>query len=408
VAVRGRFPVLRHARSLALAFFVGGALIAVADAPSETGKGPVPEIDGLVAWYRVDSLHRDMKGREEVSIWPDASGHGHDLVDDENGMPAIFEAVQINGLPAVRVEKSNTHAVTNPFDLDDHTIFLVYAGGRPRRGLLRNERGDLESHGIVLRQEFQRDVLQQGQASAPYGTDFDLDKAFAITALGRQAGTLRAFINGADISSGERLGGVLRVGRFFGIRHTRYVTSDGEGLRFAEMIFYDRFLDDDERNAVTSHLSEKYAIPLRYEARALLATRSPQNVNVPSEVRAIEWKDQRELRDPLGHDPEKAPARLSCSRDGTRVRLSVSLRLTSAVAGTEIRVFVLKNYEEYLPGEVGSGSMTGDGTPHAVELEVTLTLNEGEFIEIVTTAGGAEGEVTLVPGESVLSAEVLP
>ena len=366
--------MLRYASLLALCVALGTTLISTADSP--------PRIDGLVAWYRVDSLHRSMKGREEVSVWPDDSGHGHDLVDDENGMPAIFEVVQINGLPAVRIDKSNTHAVTNPFDLEDHTIFLVYASARPRRGLLRNELDERDSFGIVVRQEFKRDVLQQGSTSAPYGTDFDLDKEFSITVLGRESETLRAFINGADISSGQKLGGVVRVGRFFGNRQTRFVTSDGLGLRFAEMIFYDRFLDDDERNAVTIHLSEKYGIPLRYEARALLATRSPQNVNMLSVVRPIEWNDQREIRDPLGHDAEKSPSRLFCSRDGTRVRLSVSLRLTTAVAGADIRVFVLKNYEEYLPGEVGSGPMTGDGAPHAVELELTLTLNDGEFIEI--------------------------
>jgi len=392
--------VLCHASSMAVCVALATSPIFAADPPAE--------IDGLVAWYRVDSLHTSMKSREKVSVWPDASGHGHDLVDDENGMPAIFEVLQVNGLPAVRVDKSNTHAVTNPFDLEDHTIFLVYAPARPRRGLLRHELDERDSLGIVLRQEFKRDVLQQGRISAPYGTDFDVAKEFSITVLGRESETLRAFINGADISSREVLGGVVRVGRFFGIRHTRFVTSDGHGLRFAEMIIYDRFLDDDERNAITSHLSEKYRIALRYEARALLATTSPQNVNAPSEVRPVEWNDQRELRDPLEHDPEKSPTRLLCSRDGTRLRLSVSLRLTTAVAGADVRVFVLKNYEEYLPVEVASGPMTGDGAPHGVELEVTLTLNEGEFIEIVTSGGGVEGEVVLVPGESILRAEVLP
>jgi len=392
--------VFRYASSLAVCVVLATTLISAADSPVE--------IDGLVAWYRVDSLHGTMKGREKVSVWPDASGHGHDLVDDENGMPAIFEVVQINGLPAVRIDKANTHAVTNPFDLDDHTIFLVYAPARPRRGLLRNELDERGSYGIVLRQELERDVLQQGQTSAPYGTDFDVEKEFSITVLGRESETLREFINGADISSEQKLGGVVRVGRFFETRQTRYVTSDGQGLRFAEMIFYDRFLDDNERNAITNHLSEKYRIALRYEARALLATASPQNVNVLSGVRPVEWKDRRELREPLGHDPEKSPTRLFSTRDGTRVRLAVSLRLTTAVVGADIRVFVLKNYEEYLPGEVGSGPMTGDGTPHAVELEMTLTLNDGEFIEIVTSGGGAEGEVTLVPGESILTAEVLP
>lgn len=400
--------MLRPALWLALGLATWTTVASAADPQPDGGGGPVTAIDGLVAWYHTGSLHRRLHGEQAISTWPDASGNGHDLVDDQNGGPAMFEVVQINGLPAVRVGKSDTYSVTAPFDLEDHTIFLVYASSRPRRALLRHELDEWSSHGIVLRQELRRDLLHQGQTTAAYGTDFELGDAFAISVLGREAGTLRAFINGADISSQEQLGGTVRIGRFFGIRITRYVTSDGSGLRIAEMIFYDRFLDDDERNALTSHLSEKYAIPLRYEARALLSSTSTENMNVPGEVRAVAWDEQRELRDPLRQDPEKEPTRVFSSQDGTRVRLSVRLELTSEAAGPEVRVFVLKNYEEYLPVEARSGPLAGDGAPKTVELDVTLTLDDGEYFEIVTSGGGTEGKVTLVPGASVLRAEVLP
>ena len=87
-------------------------------------------VEGLEAWYRADAP--ELQEGAVVSVWPDASGNGHDLVDDGNGRNAVCQALQINELPAVRIDKANSHSVTEPFELGDHTIFVVFRSDEGR------------------------------------------------------------------------------------------------------------------------------------------------------------------------------------------------------------------------------------------------------------------------------------
>ena len=49
----------------------------------------VDDIAGLQAWYKTDSLHGALENGDRVATWPDSSGSGRDLVDDQNGVPPV-------------------------------------------------------------------------------------------------------------------------------------------------------------------------------------------------------------------------------------------------------------------------------------------------------------------------------
>ena len=99
---------------------------------------PVDQIEGLIAWYRTDGLHDKLRNGERVRTWDDASGNGRGLTDDETGLHAVFRVDQVGGKPAVQVRKANSYSVAAPFDLGDHTIFLVYSARCERCALFQS------------------------------------------------------------------------------------------------------------------------------------------------------------------------------------------------------------------------------------------------------------------------------
>ncbi len=74
------------------------------------------------------------------------------------------------------------------------------------------------------------------------------------------------------------------------------------------------------------------------------------------------------------------------------------------------QVDFLRNDEVYLSETAETGRMTGGTAPYVatVRLEATLTMNAGDFVEVVTVAAGEAGKVTLEPGAAELRAEIPP
>jgi len=381
--------------------------------------GEPDAIEGLEAWYRADALQL-AKGSTAVEVWPDASGRGHDLVDEKNGLQAVREAGQINDLPAVRLGKSNSHKVTDPFELGDHTVFVVFRTDRTGRALFGSDTDEFS--GLELRAEGLHDRLQLGGGrSAGYGSIETPTPAWSITVLARNLGRLHEFVDGVDRSSGAEYAEALRVGRFFRFSLSRFVKADGEGLRVAEMLFYRRFLSDAERAEVTRYLADKYRIAVEGPAPESVAPAEPAagapaavaqlstttTLNVNEAMVAVPWDRQDELDPPFAHDPENEPTRLVCTRDGTRVRLSVSLPLSAPVDGINVRVMFRVNGALFLRGEGRSGSFGGpDGAAKgSVRAEVIATLNAGDYVEVLTLRAGAAGTVTIDPDAATFIAE---
>jgi len=377
--------------------------------------GTVDSIPGLVAWYAADSLQ--LNDGAPVRNWRDLSPHGHDLVDDRNGAPALLRSDQLNGLPAVRMQKANSHSVTDPFVLTQHTIFIVYATDQPQRALFRG-RGE-PTVGLLLRDEKSRDIFLNGPAGAVrYGTRGATGASFGITVLGRESNALRAFVAGEEVSSGDEFAEPIRVGKFFALRKTQYVTPDADSLRLAELVIYDRYLNDAERERVAGYLADKYALEwLGVEVAeattrsgtvrlAQLSTSGPFDVNVGGE--AIRWDRASELDAPFMHQASGESSRLYCTSHDTRVRLHVSLPLDAEEDGANIRLLFRVNGSTFLPGEGRSGVIAGDDGRRfgSVQAEVVTRLDAGDYVEVVTIPLGAPGVVRVPAGAALFSATV--
>lgn len=398
--------------------------LAAADAAAQ-----VPDqIEGLVAWYRADTLGRTLQNGEPVRTWDDASGNGHHLTDDENGEPALFQVAQVNKHPAVQVRAANTHSVTAPFDLADHTVFLVFKSTANDRALFAGETAD--TSGVVLRVGGQsheyHDRGNRAEQVKGYNAPAALAEDYTVTVLGRDGGKLRAFLDGEDRSAGTDFAGPIRVGRFFHIKHSRFASADGNGLWIAEMLFYSRWLDDAERARVTRYLADKYALTVGGAAatvapggveigstgapgvrRGVAVLSSKGGLNVNDAGVFVPWDLQDEIGPPFTHRLEGEKTRLTCTRGGTLVRLYVSLPLSADFADANIRVMFLLNGAKYLRGEGRSGPLgkAGDGYRGTVRAEVITRLEAGDFVEVVTFREGAAGEVMLDPETAVFVAE---
>lgn len=414
---------IRHRPALARFPLLLLCLAAAVLASGEPAALEPERIEGLEAWYRADRL--ELEKGAAVDVWPDASGRGHDLIDERTGLPAVREAGQINDLPAVRVGKSNSHKVTDPFELGDHTVFVVYRTDRTGRALFGSDTD--EYCGVELRAEGLHDRLQYGGGrAAAYGWIETPARLWSLTVLGREAGRLHEFVNGVDRSSGAEYSDAIRVGRFFRFSLTRFVKADGEGLRVAEMLFYRRFLPDTERAEVTRYLAGKYGIavegagaepapetvagekPVAEPPRSVAQLSTTTKLNVNEALVAIPWDREDELDLPFEHDAENDPTRLTCTRDGTRVRLAVSLPLSSPVDGVNVRLLFRVNGALFLRGEGRSGSFGGaDGAAKAsVRAEVIATLNAGDYVEVVALRAGAAGNVTIDPDAAAFIAAI--
>lgn len=379
---------------------------------------PVELMPGLLAWYDVSSLHKTMRGGEEVDRWEDSSGNGHTLIDRGGGLPILFKTQQVGEKPAVHVRRSSTLALESPFEFDDHTIFMVASTRCSPCGLLRSTSPGADLNGILLRGNGGRAFLRAGGGAVPYTEPLEVGDRFVLMALGRQAGMLHGFVDDRDVSSLAELTSGIQVGGFFSVSLTRAVTKHSDGLRVSEMIFFDRYLSREERAAVTRYLSEKYEIELyvpppgesRVErmappsperVRARLGLGSARDVN-DSEPAFVPWRVSQTMDAPFRHDGEQESERLYCTRDGTRVRIRVVLQLTTEVADANIGLALMKN-EEWHPDEAVSGPIVG-GRGKAL-LDAFVDLDAGDWISVITERKGAEGVVTAMPEGSELLAE---
>jgi hypothetical protein len=376
-------------------------------------------IPGLVAWYRIDDLH-ELKDKEPVRLWPDASGHGHDLVAPDKGPVAWLAAQRLGSKPVVQIQKGVTFKVTNPFDLSDHTIFLVYRSQLTQRALLRS---DLDpDRGIVLiegsRYHVYR-VAEVGHRPFPYTTPIGVQKSYGITVLGRDDWKNRAFVDGVDVSSWIESRQIMRVGAFFNLTYSKQVVHDGGGLDIAEIAIYDRFLGGDERSGLTRHLAEKYGlevrdagdVPLRERLADVAAAaglhvawlEGPAGGDVGSpEGAAIAWTAGDRTDPPFKRDPQN-PTRVICTEQGIAAQIHLVLGLRAAQPGADLRVMLLKNNAEYLPDEASTGPFGGEGAAGlaTVELDTNALLEAGDFLEVLVFGKGAAVPVSVDPAESV-------
>lgn len=401
--------------------------LALAAAAHPVAHAAAPEeIPGLVARYEASTIHGRSVDGDKVLVWPDSSGQGHDLRFPGRGLAALVRDGRLSGRPVVEVRKAG-YDVSTPFELRDHTIFLVHRADLIERALLSSDADP--TFGIVLHEQGKRHLWRTGAVGTdplPYTEHADRTDDFEITVLGREAGRLRAFADGIEVSSGLRSATPLRVGKFFNVVYSQFVDRDADGLQVAEMLFYDRFLDRADRAGVTAYLVERYGLagqlrreePLAGRLTELreaedghvlwLSTEATPDLAPADDVAAVPWTVRERVDEPFSVKAAPLDTRITCTRSASLVRLYVSLGLSASRPGAKLRLLLLKNGAEYHDEDASSGEFGGEGTSAegSVALEATLFLDEGEWIEVVTEGVGAPGEIRLDPARSLLAAEV--
>jgi len=370
------------------------------------------QVEGLVARYEVGSGGLGRTRQADVGTWYDSSGNGFDLLLEQDGDPAIRRALRLNQQATIEARKG-AYDVREPFELQDHTIFVVVGTGSIDRALFSSDADP--TRGVALYVMGRNHVLRAG-ALIPYTTPERRAAGFHVITLGRQAGLLRAFLDGDEVSSGESTFEPLRVGRFFHLDYDSKISKDGAGLEIGEMLFYDRFLARAERDAVTRYLAERFGLLKETEPEdeadlpvARLRTEKAIDLNVFDSVAVISWTAQEQLQSPFQHDPGEIPSHIRCAGGGTRVRVHLSLGLSAPNPASNVRVLLLKNGTDYLEDDAVSGEFggKGDAATATIELETSVVLGDGDWVEVVAQGIGAEGEVLLVPDQTLLVVHAL-
>ena len=396
-------------------FLLIATLLAIV-APASAVDQP-DEIPGLAAWYRADGL--DLSSGANVERWPDASGQGRDLTSDNRGIPGLFKAEQLNGLPAVTLGAQNGYAVSRPMQLRDHTVALVYRTRKNTRALFRGG-DDARSRGIVLHGTDGTHRIQNGGdrpgqlfAYAPA----DDGRAWRATVLTGRGGALSGFVDGSELSVGKQFEEPLIVSKMFELRVTQSVRLDADGLSIAEMIFYDRALSQKELFGLQSYLAWKYGLelasqppPAEPDAYVALTEIAQLTIGKAVDVNGagvpVPWDEAPMLDPPFDRDPTQ-PSRLICLDDGVRVRLSAHLPLISEAEGTNVRLLFRVNGAVLLRGGGYTGRMTasGAGARASVRAEVVAELNAGDYVEVVAWQAGDPGAVKVDTAGAVWIAE---
>jgi hypothetical protein len=376
-------------------------------------------VPGLAAWYDLEPVHRRAHDGMALVRWADRSENGRDLLSVREQAPAVFRTKVLNEKPAVSIHRATRLDVSEPFELYDHTIFLVYSAEYSKRALLSSDEDDRS--GIVIEDESKFHYLQHGGAAYRYNRFGSPSPDFKIAMLGRELGSLRADADGLDVSSGREIATPLRVGRLFEIRHTRFVTSDGEGLLVAEMIFFDRYLKRAEREGVMQYLADKYALPLYEsptaepeetakeidEAAVRVDASNRGDLSVNDGLVALPWDFIARSDEPFRFGSGEESSRIYSMVDGARIRVTVRLRLRSKVEGAELRLLFQINRETWVEPDAFNDPFEGAGADKSADLQLQaeMTLDDGDFFEVITTREGAEGPVRVQAREALLIVE---
>ena len=289
-----------------LAFGAQGADFLLPDAPALKPH--------LQYWWKADAL--TLADGAPVQLWPDRSGHGRDLsptkgvrVDGQGAPPVFVVQSTINKRPAIRftpesglaTSPDNRPAITGDpaltitlvICLQPHEVGPPHDGvfglgnpanpnrdpGRPLAALVQINRG--EDHALHFAGGWNHDAsLGKSSFKPHYGQPLLL----TITKTpGSMKKTTTFFLNGEkavqkvegrdtkpDIQYRSDIGAYLGKA----VNWAGSIRGD-----VSEIVVYNKALTDEERHAIESHLSDKYAILLKAQVAATRAKFKPEQRN---------------------------------------------------------------------------------------------------------------------------------
>ncbi len=234
-------------------------------------------LSGLVGWWRADALENYSDG-DEVASWPASMGD-YPLTSETEVAPRYRED-RINGLPSLRTVSEEFEEIGMALE----TGFHYASSGQGRQLILvckisafayghLNMTGQVYSSGIEFNgwSPARFDGLDMwGDLPGNYTNDAVAERStdWCIVsiryALSQSAFSLRS--NGEELVSQLELTGSATLTRSLEDLFYIYLCMEsGDSFEIAEVLAWDRALEDAEIQQAESYLSEKYAIELADE-----------------------------------------------------------------------------------------------------------------------------------------------
>lgn len=222
-------------------------------------------VGGLCLWLRADDLLASHKPGDLIAQWPAKIGPAMvaepvKLCNGKTATAPVLEAAVINKKPAVRF-KSGTDLLVIPDFANKHlggafTIFMVTRAEDKLFGACGNARN---GNGGTPRLYLTRDMFTYNASSVSVGAAPDTAALLSFTHDG--ASTIAAFLNGKRTATGTGAN-YAAVGRFGGGNFAIpfWCGNEYHGGDVAEVIAFDRHLDDRQRESIEQYLAEKYRL----------------------------------------------------------------------------------------------------------------------------------------------------
>ena len=222
-------------------------------------------VAGLCLWLKADDLLKSHQAGDPIARWPAQAGPAMvaeqvKLYDGQMATAPVFERDVINHQPAVRFRSGTDLLVIRDF-ANQHlggafTVFLVTRAEDPLFGACGNA---LNGNGGIPRLYLMRDGFTYHASSVHIGTVPNEPAILSYTHDG--VDTIAAWLNGtrgASASGPE----YAPVGRFGGGHFAIpfWCGNTYHGGAVAEVIAFDRQLDDAQRQGIERYLAEKYAL----------------------------------------------------------------------------------------------------------------------------------------------------
>lgn len=222
-------------------------------------------ISGIQAWYRSDAI-AFVADTQAVAKWPDMSGNGYDLTQTTSGNRPAYYVNVVNGHPAVRFDGTNDYMTASIGALN--APFTVFAVGKFQNATQPSTNYDyiyaigasaaLQHFSLSRDESTNRYYIFDG-TSALFGTSLtggqfiQVSQQTATSAPFHQAWQNGVSLSATDLGGAVNTDGSLNVGRYAGGAHFL----DGY---VAELIFYNRALSTNERQAIEAYLKIKYGL----------------------------------------------------------------------------------------------------------------------------------------------------
>ena len=234
-------------------------------------------LDGLVGWYEADSLL--LSDTDPISTWADSGPAGNDATGSGSSRP-IFKTSIIGSLPVVRFDGIDdvltVSGLVNFGDssTDDMTLFVVSkASSAHYGGIVGTRNGGGGTAGWQLRYDNSAtSMLYYHTSQTPNNTITLASDAFHIISVSRANLVYNYYEDGA-IDSNDTKSGITAATNPVSLGYGGGSPLDGD---IAEVIIFNRTLDDCEQRGVEVYLAEKFSFsPLSLQGSG---TSSPEEV----------------------------------------------------------------------------------------------------------------------------------